>query len=208
VICGCRTIEPESSNANPTNISQIQLDITDSNSVNNAVQTITQDYGKLDVLINNAGVSTVDAGPMDGLVKCLTTNVVGSARVTESFLPLLKKSSSPRLLFVTSSLGSITDRSDPSSVYTPVKDPGYRTSKAALNMLMACYWHELAEEGFKVFTLCPGPLLTDIVGNKEYMRQLGGAEPEVGGRFILSVMNGERDADVGKFLKTDGIWGW
>jgi len=209
VICGFRTIEPESaSTSNPSNMSQIQLDVTDAHSVDTAVRHLTQKYGKLDVLINNAGVSSLDATFMDGLDKCMTTNVHGSARVTESFLPLLKKSSSPRLLFITSGLGSITDRSDRSSLYSQIKDPGYRTSKAALNMLMACYWHELEGDGFKVFSVCPGFLATDIAGNKEWMRQMGAAEPEIGAGFILSVVNGERDADVGTVVKSDGIWGW
>jgi len=189
-------------------MSQLQLDITDAHSVNTAVQNLTQKYGKLDVLINNAGVSSIDATFMDGLNKCMTTNVLGSARVTELCLPLLKKSSSPRLLFITSGLGSITHRSDRSSSYSQIKDPGYRASKAALNMLMACYWNELAEDGFKVFGVCPGALVTDISGNKEFMRQMGATEPEVGAAVILSVVKGERDADAGKVVKSDGIWGW
>lgn len=152
-------------------MSQIQLDITDANSVNTAAQHLNQKYGKLDVLINNAGVSSLVATLIDGLQKCMTTNVHGSARVTELFLPLLKKSSAPRLIFITSGIGSIIDRSDTSSLYSHIKEPGYRASKAALNMLMAYYWHELAGDGFKVFSVCPGFLVTDIVGNKEWITE-------------------------------------
>jgi len=209
VISGLRTIEPDSSStSNAINMSQIQLDVTDARSVDTAVQHVTQKFGKLDVLINNAGVSTAVATLTDGIKRCMATNVEGSARVTESFLPLLKKSSSPRLLFITSGLGSITDRSDKTSPFSGTRDFGYRASKAALNMLMASYWHELEGDGFKVFSVCPGFLVTDISGNKEWSRRMGAEEPELGGKFILSVMNGERDADAGKVVKHDGVWGW
>ncbi|KAG9246768.1 hypothetical protein BJ878DRAFT_416206, partial [Calycina marina] len=90
--------------------------ITGEESLNAATEYITKRFGKLDVLFNNAGVSGSGLDPgvltIDTLTKTLNMNVIGTARSTIACLPLLRKTSTPRLVSITSRLGSITDRSD------------------------------------------------------------------------------------------------
>lgn len=157
--------------SNLSNLSKIQLDVTSPSSVQAAVESISKQYGKLDILINNAGISSHVPDLIDNLTECYSINVLGSARVTQAFVPLLKASSSARLIFITSVLGSITARSDPDDPFGRIPAMGYRTSKAGLNMLLACYEKELSGDGVKVFGICPGFLATELNGPPEMMRK-------------------------------------
>lgn len=123
-------------------------------------------------------------------------------------MPLLEKSPAPILLFISTVLGSITARSDPTHPFTQIQATGYRTSKAALNMLMACYAQDPTRSKLKVFGMCPGFLATELNGPPEMMRRMGAAEPETGASLVLSVINGERDADKGKVVYNDGVRAW
>lgn len=134
-------------------------------------------------------------------------NIVGPISATEAFLPLLRKSSAPRLVFVSSSVGSITHASDPNSKYYVASANEYRASKAALNMLMVQYWVKLGKDGFKVFGADPGLIATNFV-NADQVRKRGAMEPEVGGERVATVIKGERDADVGKVCGVYGISPW
>jgi hypothetical protein len=70
-------------------------------------------------------------------------------------------------------------------------------------------WHRiLKEDGVKVFAISPGMLATGLGGDTEFLKRLGAADPSVAGPFIRSVVEGERDGDVGKVLTRDGIQGW
>ncbi|CAG8974445.1 hypothetical protein HYALB_00004141 [Hymenoscyphus albidus] len=118
---GCRHLKPETEGIQqslPSNTSEIQLDVTNNESIELAAKYITENYGKLDVLINNAGISSNASSLTDNLNECISTNLLGSSRVTEAFLPLLKKSTSARIVFLTSVLGSINARSDPSDPFS------------------------------------------------------------------------------------------
>lgn len=189
-------------------MSFVQLDITSPQSVEAAVQQITDRHGRLDILINNAGVSSQSPALTDNLTECISVNLLGSARVTEAFLPLLKQSSSARLIFITSILGSITARSDPNDPFAQIPAAGYRTSKTAVNMLLACYSQELTGQGIKVFGICPGFLATELNGPPDVMRSMGAAEPETGAQLVLSVVSGEREDGQGKVVFSDGIRPW
>lgn len=123
-------------------------------------------------------------------------------------MPLLEMSSAPILVFISTGLGSITSRSDPTDPFTKIQAPGYRTSKAALNMLMACYSQDPARKNLKVFGIDPGFLATELNGPPDMMRKMGAAEPETAASLVLSVINGERDAEKGKVVHSDGIRPW
>lgn len=140
----------------------------------------------------------------------LNVNVIGVASVTEAFLPLLRKSDEPRLIFVGSSMGSITGASDPNSPYYRPAATEYRASKAALNMLMVQYHHILGLEDkkWKVLTADPGINATNFVGDAEALRARGASEPHVGGAVIAAAVKGERDADVGKMVGKYGVSPW
>lgn len=123
----------------------IQLDVTDPSSIAAAAAKVQADHGRLDALVNNAGTLSQDPGGVATALRAdLEVNVLGAAAVTEAFLPLLLLASGagqqrdPRLVFVSSSMGSLTGASDPESRYyrsvlgtSPLE---YRVSKAALNV--------------------------------------------------------------------------
>lgn len=107
--------------------------VTDQASIKAAVSQISTDFGRLDVLINNAGIIVRNPNFLENLRTVFETNTFGPAVVTEAFLPLLEKSRDGRLVYVSSGLGSMTMRSDPSAPYYQLPGTTYRMSKAALN---------------------------------------------------------------------------
>ncbi|KAI1094974.1 NAD(P)-binding protein [Rostrohypoxylon terebratum] len=192
--------------------SSIQIDVTDDESVDAAASRITSEYGRLDILINNAGIASMTKPPTrTAFRRILETNVVGALSVTEAFLPLLREAihKPPRLVFVSSSMGSITHASNPDSpYYAPGGATEYRTSKAALNMLIALYYARLKPEGFYVFGADPGLCATNFTGNPAALRQRGAAEAWQGGERVATVVKGEKDADVGRVLGEYGVSPW
>ncbi|KAL1971146.1 hypothetical protein VTN77DRAFT_97 [Rasamsonia byssochlamydoides] len=193
-------------------VAAIQIDVTDDRSVDAAAQLVASTYGRLDVLVNNAGITSRQPSMRNNLREILSVNTVGPVSVTEAFLPLLRASDAPRLVFVSSSVGSITHAADPKSPYYRPEGTTYRASKAALNMIMVQYWNLLAREkedkAFKVFGADPGLNATNLTGDPQSLRNRGAAEPHVGGGVIAAVVKGERDADVGRVCGAYGVSPW
>jgi len=188
-------------------VESIQIEITDDASVDAAASHVASTYDRLDILVNNAGIFSHNPVVREAVRETLAVNVVGSVSVTETFLPLLRKSSAPRLVFVSSSVGSITHAADPKSPYFRPAGNEYRASKAALNMYIVQYHNKLAPEGIKVFGADPGLVVTNLM-NKENQRARGGVEGHVGGERIATVVKGERDADVGRVCGVYGVSPW
>ncbi|KAI0117405.1 NAD(P)-binding protein [Daldinia grandis] len=189
-------------------VSSTQIDVTDDRSVDTAAERLTAEYGRLDVLVNNAGIVSMASPPTREVFRnILETNVVGALSVTEAFLDLLRKAvrKPPRLIFVSSSTGSITHASDPTSPYYNPGAVEYRTSKAALNMLMVMYYARLKPEGFLVFGADPGLCATNFTGSPAALRERNAAEPWQGGGRVATVVKGEKDSDVGKVLGVYGV---
>jgi len=185
-------------------VTAIQIDVTDDASVDAAARHVNDTLGRLDVLVNNAGIGTRQhKTARNAMREVLAVNVVGVVSVTEAFLPLLGKSSAPRLIFVSSTTGSIAIAADPNGPLNGGGAMDYRSSKAALNMLMILYWNRLEREGFKVFGANPGLIATNFHGSGR-----PGFEPEVGGERIAAVIRGDRDADVGKVCNANGVLPW
>ena len=187
-----------SSNLDST-VSLVQLDITSDASVAAAVKEVESQYGHLDVLINNAGICPTDFS-RSVLRDCLETNAVSPAVVTEAFAPLLLKSSAPRVIYVSSALGSITKRGNSKDMAFNEAYKAYRISKAALDMLVACDAWEY-EGKMKVFAYCPGFVITDLAGMRE-MKEKGGIakSPDGSARGLLAIAEGKRDEENGLFL--------
>jgi NAD(P)-dependent dehydrogenase (short-subunit alcohol dehydrogenase family) len=188
--------------------------VTDESSVNAAAKQVEAQFGRLDVLINNAGIT--DATLPDNyslkqkLDTVLTTNVTGPAIVSKAFQPLLFKSKNAYSIYVSSGLGSMTLASDPTGNYYRSPWSIYRLSKTGLNMWAYQESKELAERGVKVFVVCPGLVRSNLRGKKEESVSAGGraTDPMVSGQTMLNIIEGKRDKDVGKFVHKDGVYGW
>ena len=194
-----------------SNISLVQLDITSDASIAAAVKEVGAKHPHLDVLINNAGVCPT-AFTRDVLRECIDTNGISPGMVTQAFAPLLLKSEgTPRVVYVSSELGSISRRCNPKNIAYEAEYKAYRMSKAALNMLVACDGWEFGGK-IKVFAYCPGYVVTDLAGEREAKEKAGVAKsPEGSARGLLRIVEGARDEESGCFLhdeKKGEVYAW
>ncbi|NBA88217.1 SDR family NAD(P)-dependent oxidoreductase [Emticicia sp. CRIBPO] len=184
------------------NAEAIQLDITDDESVKNARSEIGKKTKVLDILINNAGIyggypqTALDA-TIDQFKATYDANVYGVVRVTQAFIDLLKKSSEPRIVNVSSSQGSITLHSDPAYKYYDYKGVVYLSSKSALNMFTVVLAYELKDTAFKINAVCPGYTKTDFNGHR------GPGSIEDAGKRIVKYALIDKDGATGKFFSEE-----
>ena len=188
-------------------VDPLTLDVTSDASVDAAAAEVAASHGRLDTLVNNAGIFSKNPVARDAFREILAVNAVGVVSVTEAFLSLLRKSSSPRLVLISSSVGSITHAADPTSKYYNPSANEYRASKAAVNMLLVQYSNRLGKEGMKVIGADPGLIATNFV-NAEQVRKRGAMEPEVGGERVATVVKGVRHADLGRVCGEYGVSPW
>jgi NAD(P)-dependent dehydrogenase (short-subunit alcohol dehydrogenase family) len=155
----------------------VQLDVTDQASVAAAAERIRIDLGRLDVLVNNAGISHVDmpgrsfeevvaagrlsVASLEEVRAVYETNVFGVIAVTQAMLPLLREAPAARIVNVASSGGSLTLNSDPTNHHRAMFGT-YSASKAAANAVTVAFAAELEEAGIKVNAACPGFTATDL----------------------------------------------
>ena len=152
--------------------------------------------------------------------KAYDTNLTGAHVVTYTFVPLLLKSSDPRLLFV-AGLSMLTQAAEKYFPTPPLpagwpknvnfETIAYRCTKTALSMLMLDWNYKLKADGVKVWSVSPGLLLTDLGGGgyvREMLKERGAGPASEGGAIMKSVVEGEWDAYVGKIVSKDGIVPW
>lgn len=188
---GCR--DRERGNAAARDLQQaghdvrsVLLDVTDETSVTAAAATIEEASGRLDILVNNAGLMfapppSLAEEPLAEIRQMFETNVFGVLSVTQSFLPLLRRSETARIVMVSSGLSSLNDALDMRSETWTVGFGGYCASKTALNMLTIKLAKELASEGIKVNAVDPGLTSTDMTGNGP------GHSPDDGARSAVAL---------------------
>jgi len=187
---------------NLTNVEAVQIDVTDDNSVKNARTEIGKKTEVLDVLINNAGINggvpnTALEARTDQFLAAFNTNVFGTARVTQAFIDLLKKSPEPRIVMLSSSVGSLTLQSDPNWLaYNFAKYAVYGSSKAALNMFTIHLAYELRDTAFKVNAVCPGYTKTDFTNHN-------GGEVEEAAKRVVKYALLDKDGVTGKFISEE-----
>ena len=142
----------------------LSLDVTDDASVEVAAATLTEREGRLDVLINNAGIAgmglTTEGTSADDMRHLFDTNVFGLVRVTRRFLPLLRASGAGVVVNVSSGLGSFGMVTDPARIESRFPTLAYSASKAAVSMLTLQYARGLPD--LRVNAVDPGPTSTDL----------------------------------------------
>ncbi|MDW5326937.1 SDR family NAD(P)-dependent oxidoreductase [Plantactinospora sp. KLBMP9567] len=160
VYIGARDVERGEKAAAALGARFVQLDVTDDASVSEALATIDSAEGRLDVLVNNAGI--LGAGVIDGptALRVFDTNAVGIVRVTEAALPLLRKSSNPTVVTLSSSMGSFWAVTNPERPEFNMPLALYAASKSAATMLTVQY--AKSQPGVKFNALEPGTTATDM----------------------------------------------
>jgi NAD(P)-dependent dehydrogenase (short-subunit alcohol dehydrogenase family) len=148
-------------------VEPLAIDVTNSASIAAAREALGQKTAVLDVLINNAGILGTPVQPATSasvamIKEVFDTNVFGVVEVTQAFLDLLRQSPEPRIVNVTSGLGSLTLHNDPTWKYYHVKGAAYQPSKAALNAYTIMLAYELRDTPFKVNAVDPGYTATDF----------------------------------------------
>ncbi|EKG15137.1 hypothetical protein MPH_07674 [Macrophomina phaseolina MS6] len=193
-------------------VTTVQLEVQDPASVSAAVKAIDDEFGRLDVLVNNAGLMSFEADYGKQLDEVFPINAFAPLLVTNAFVPLLKKSKQPRIVNVSSDLGSIANLRDENFAWSFMPAVTYRMSKAALNMLTVCQSLQFEEWGAKVWSYCPGFVATNGWGDSEekrqQMKESGAGDARESGRGLLAIINGERDADAGHFVNRSGRLSW
>jgi len=170
----------------------VQLDVTDPASIDAAARAVTDTYGRLDVLVNNAGIPGDVAAQVPGAVDLatvaavLTTNVWGVVAVTEALLPALRRAGSARIVNVSSSVGSLARMSDPAHYFARLPAAlGYAPSKAAVNQVTVQYAKALRGTGILVNAADPGPCATDFVRGVPTDRHPGVTRSAADGAVIV-----------------------
>ncbi|MDQ3302708.1 MAG: SDR family oxidoreductase [Actinomycetota bacterium] len=139
-----------------------RLDVTDERGIQNLAHEVEEEFGRLDVLVNNAGVS-MDSGrrgvnaDLDVVRETLELNLFGAWRLCEAFVPLMQRNNYGRIVNVSSGMGALNEMGGGS--------PAYRVSKTALNALTRILASELRGSGILVNSVCPGWVRTDMGGS-------------------------------------------
>lgn len=193
--------------------SSVQLDVDSDESIAAATSWIEREFGALDVLINNAGVlldyvpgaieAYKDLSTRELFTRTFSTNVIGAACLTEACLPLLRKSEIPRVLFVTSRMGSLSEATNKSTLYYAIDYKAYDCSKSALNMLALNYARILDADGAMVNAVCPGLVKTKATNYHPY-----GTTTEVGAQRIVELATASKGGPTATFSDRDGSIPW
>jgi NAD(P)-dependent dehydrogenase (short-subunit alcohol dehydrogenase family) len=193
----------------------LQLDVTDRVSIADAAERIHEEFGRLDLLVQNAAISNTRKGglslqeyakisrasnaSLDEVRTVWETNVFGVLAVYQAMLPLLRKSSDARIINVSSAVGSLTSNADPAYPYHPMFGPVYAASKAAMNAITLAMMVELESTGIKVNLVSPGFTKTNLNGYE------GTQSVEEGSREVMRVALLGPDGPTGTFTRWENV---
>ncbi|MGK5684155.1 SDR family oxidoreductase [Actinoplanes sp. URMC 104] len=183
----------------------VPLDVTDDASVT-AAAALLADRGGLDVLVNNAAITggwkqeptVVDPETLRSVVE---TNVIGVVRVTNAMLPMLRRSDAPRIVNMSSSVGSLTLQSDPAGDTGPISG-AYAPSKSFLTAMTVQYAKELRGTNILINAACPGFVATDLNGHR------GHRTPEQGAAIAIRLATLPADGPSGGIFADSGPVPW
>jgi NAD(P)-dependent dehydrogenase (short-subunit alcohol dehydrogenase family) len=194
----------------------IQLDITDTQSIANAVERIRTEFGQLDLLVNNAAIpqsgryasaqeviaaSVASVAPLDEVRSVFETNVFGVLAVTQAMLPLIRASQAGRIVNVSSGVGSLTLNSDRDFPFRPYYGVTYSASKTALNAMTMAFAIELEGDGIKVRAASPSYTATAFNDFQGTDSVEVGAQP-----IVLAAL--DMESPTGSFTGPDGTYPW
>lgn len=204
VVVGARDPEAGAAAADVLGARFVRIDVTDDDSVAAAAADVEKHEGVVDVLINNAGVAGPygDPGDLTGadVLGVLDVNVAGVVRTTTAFLPLLRRSSDPVIVNVSSAMGSLAATHDPARVESSVVVPIYTASKAAVTMLTTQYAKALP--GIRINAADPGYTATDFNGNSGPQTVTEGTDA------IVTLATEGPGHGSGRFVDRDGEIAW
>lgn len=198
-------VADKSYNVSKSDITPLQIDVTNDESIAGAANQVKQKFGSLDMLLNNAGIATAQAATSNQSLREVyheqfDVNVYGAAAVTEAFLPLLQRGSGKRIAFTSTGLSSLAKAADGTQ---PVeKFPIYRTTKTALNMVMLYYAKTLEAEGFVVSGPAPGFCATNLNGHA------GKKDPREGAKMLVKALVAPKKDIHGHVFSDAGVEPW
>ncbi|MEI2300098.1 SDR family NAD(P)-dependent oxidoreductase [Ensifer sp. MJa1] len=220
VLIGSRNLEKgeEAARAVAGDAHAVQLDVTDAASISAAADRVRNEFGRLDVLVNNAGIAstappdtsfeerlrhnTPSQAPLDYIRAIYETNVFGLMAVTQAMLPLLREAPLGRIVNMGSSSGSLTLNADPHYAHRRVFGAAYSPSKTAVHAVTLAFAVELENTGIKVNAACPGFTATDLNGFR------GTRTVEEGAREAVRLAMLGPDGPTGTFSEEGGTVPW
>jgi NAD(P)-dependent dehydrogenase (short-subunit alcohol dehydrogenase family) len=204
VILGARDAERGQAAADALGVRFVQIDVTDDASVARAVADVAEHEGHVDTLINNAGITGRHASPEEltgeDAELVFGTNAISVVRVTNAFLPLLRKSEAPAVINVSSGMGSFTLTNDPQRIESKIVAPLYTASKAAVTMLTTQYAKAISDVRFNAAD--PGYTATDLNGHNGTQSITEGTDA------IVAFATEAASAGTGRFLDRFGPVSW
>lgn len=206
VYIGSRNAERGRQAADELGVKYVQLDVTDDISIQQAYLQIQDREGRLDILINNAGISGGFKKPADLTVndvqQVYNTNVFGIVRMMHTFIPLLEKSEQPVVVNVSSGLGSFGMVTNPNTQESKVNSLAYCSSKSAVTMITLQYAKGLPH--IQINAADPGSTNTDLVGDFS-----NNAKPASEGIIpIVKLATIDKDGPTGTFIDSNGSMPW
>lgn len=185
----------------------IEIDVVRLATLTTAAERIDVEFGRLDVLVNNAGIADAQDGApsvakLDAVRRIFDVNFFGALAATQAMLPLLLNSKAARIVNMSSELGSLTMNADPQWQYAAYRLLGYNTSKAALNMLTIHLAAELKDSDIKVNAVDPGFTATDLNQHRGTQTTAEGAAAALQYALIGA------DGATGGFFSADGSHAW
>jgi NAD(P)-dependent dehydrogenase (short-subunit alcohol dehydrogenase family) len=185
----------------------LALDVADAASIAQASKALAAKHSKLDVLVNNAGLflgyndTALNAKPEE-IMQSIQVNAMGPLMLTQALASLLKAAGGAHVVNVSSAAGSLTEITDPNSIYGATEGAPYRLSKVALNGVTAILAKALRADGIKVNSMCPGWTKTDMGG------EAAPNTPEQAAAVALRLATLPADGPTGGFFNEAGPMAW